>query len=166
MKNISHTTVLVLFCLLSSIAFSQRSSVKFRGTVTEKGIPMAGVHVYIMDAGARKSELHTDSTGKFQVESYFNKMIYIHFVKEGYVAQRVWATTRLRNMAQYNTKMNFDFKLIKQPADGRILTFNKPVEKVKYNYDTGKFQFDPAYHKQIQAKKDELKKQITAKKSN
>jgi hypothetical protein len=161
MKNSPQNSILILFCLLSSIGLSQRSSVTFSGTVTENGATVAGVHVFIIDAGARKSEMYTDSTGKYTVDSYYNKMIYIKLAKDGYVAQAVRANTRLRNMAQYNMTMKLDFELIKQPKDGRILTFKDPLGKIKYNYKVNKFRFDTAYQATIEPKYDQFLKTVS-----
>jgi hypothetical protein len=165
MKNLLQNSILIIFCLLSSIGLSQRSSVTFNGVVTESGVPVAGVHVFIIDAGARKSEMYTDSTGKYTVDSYYNKMIYIKLAKDGYVAQAVRANTRLRNMAQYNMKMKLDFELIKQPTDGRILTFKDPLGKIKYNYTVNKFRFDTAYQATIKPKYEQFLQTVPAKNS-
>ena len=123
-----------LFCFFSCFGFSDVKLVTFIGAVKENGIPVKNVHVYVFEAGQRKSEMYTDSTGQFEVTSYFNKMLYIHAVKDGYIAQSVQANTRLFNMAQYSTQMNFDFKIIKQPKDGETLKFKAPLGKIKYNY--------------------------------
>jgi len=164
MKNQLPKAFLIIFCLLSMVVFSQRATVKFSGVVTDNGQPVAGVLVYVIDAGARKSEMYTDSTGKFEVETFFNKMIYIHFVKEGYVHLSNWANTRIRNMQQSNMEMGFNFSLIKQPLDGRVLTSKGPIEKIKFNYDKGKFRIDTVYHAKVQPKIKSFLALVAAKK--
>jgi hypothetical protein len=164
MRSVRTNVVLLSFCLLSIAGLAQRATVKFSGIVYENGKPVSGVHVYVIDAGAIKSEILTDSTGKFQIETFFNKMIYIHFVKDGYVHLTYWANTRIRNMQQSNMKMEFSFNLIKQPFDGRVLTFKDPIERIKFNYDKGKFQIDTTYHAKVQPKLKEFVKSVAVQK--
>ncbi len=152
-----------LFGIFLCFGFSDVKLVTFNGTVKNNGIPVKNVHVYVFEAGQIKSEIYTDSTGRFEVTSYFNKMLYIHVVKEGYIAQSIRANTRLFNKAQYNTQMNFDFKIIKQLKGKEPMKFKDPLGKIKYNYALNMFQFDTAYQAVITPKYEVFLKSLEEK---
>ena len=159
MKNLKLFATL-LFVALSLSIFAQRPALHFKGTVMLNNKPMAGVRVYISDAGAITADVITDAKGKFEVQSFYNKLLSIVVEKEGFVTQNIFVSTRLTGMAQEDMEMKVSFDMYQQPS-GTVLKFEEPIGKIAYDYSANKFAYDVAYQQEIKVKLDALQKQIS-----
>ena len=150
MKNIKALSTLCLL-FLSLTIFAQRPALRFVGTVKQNNAPLAGVRVYIMDSGGITSEALSDAKGKFEVKSFYNKILLIHFEKEGCISLHLYASTRLVGVTQEEMEMKMVFAMYAQPK-GALLKFEEPVSKIAYDYTNNKFDYDQIYEKESQGK--------------
>jgi len=158
MKNLK-LFVTLLFVALSLPIFAQRPALHFKGTVMLHNQPMAGVRVYISDAGAITADVVTDAKGKFEVQSFYNKLLSIVVEKDGFVTQNIFVNTRLTGMAQEDMNMKVSFDMYQQ-SSGTVLKFEEPIGKIAYDYTANKFAYDAVYQQEIKVKLDALHKEL------
>ena len=167
MSSISRNpwSALVYFAvvLLPSMVFGQ-GRFTVNGRMKIEGSDLAGARAVVYKNGSKERSITTD-LNKFSLDLELNANYVVSFEKDGYVAKKVSFNTKAPAEAIANGFMPFDFavSLFKQYDDINIVVFNQPVGMIRYDDQTGDFDYDTDYTKSIQSQLQQVLAQVEIK---
>lgn len=167
MSSISRNpwSALVLFALvlLPSVAFAQ-GRFTVNGRMKVEGADLGSARVVVYKNGAKERSI-TNNLNKFSLDLDLNANYVLSFEKDGYVAKKVSFNTKAPAEAIANGFTPFDFavSLFKQYDDINIVVFNQPVGMIRYDDNTGDFDYDTDYTKSIQSQLQQVLAQVEQK---
>ncbi|HRH69130.1 MAG TPA: hypothetical protein PLB89_06470 [Flavobacteriales bacterium] len=167
MSSISRNpwSALVLFAvaLLPSVLLGQ-GRFTVNGRMKIEGSDLSGARAVVYKNGSKERSI-TSNLNKFSLDLDLNAEYVVSFEKEGYVAKKVSFNTKAPAEAIANGFTPFDFavSLFKQYDDINIVVFNQPVGMIRYDDQTGDFDYDTDYTKSIQSQLQQVLAQVEIK---
>ncbi|MBL7937993.1 MAG: hypothetical protein JNL43_01425 [Flavobacteriales bacterium] len=167
MSSISRNpwSALVLFAvvLLPSVLLGQ-GRFTVNGRMKIEGSDLSGARAVVYKNGSKERSI-TSNLNKFSLDLDLNAEYVVSFEKDGYVAKKVSFNTKAPAEAIANGFTPFDFavSLFKQYDDINIVVFNQPVGMIRYDDQTGDFDYDTDYTKSIQSQLQQVLAQVEIK---
>ncbi len=167
MSSISRNpwSALVFFAvvLLPSMVLGQ-GRFTVNGRMKIEGSDLSGARAVVYKNGVKERSI-TTNLNKFSLDLELNSNYVVSFEKEGYVAKKVSFNTKAPAEAIANGFTPFDFavSLFKQYDDINIVVFNQPVGMIRYDDQTGDFDYDTDYTKSIQSQLQQVLAQVEIK---
>ena len=129
-----------------------------------EGADLGNARVVVYKNGSKERSI-TSNLNKFTLDLDLNANYVLSFEKDGYVAKKVSFNTKAPAEAIANGFTPFDFavSLFKQYDDINIVVFNQPVGMIRYDDDTGDFDYDTDYTKSIQSQLQQVLAQVEQK---
>lgn len=134
------------------------------GRMKIEGSDLSGARAVVYKNGSKERSI-TSNLNKFSLDLDLNAEYVVSFEKDGYVAKKVSFNTKAPAEAIANGFTPFDFavSLFKQYDDINIVVFNQPVGMIRYDDQTGDFDYDTDYTKSIQSQLQQVLAQVEIK---
>ncbi len=160
----SWSFVFFLAVLLAPSVLVGQGRFTVNGRMKVEGADLGNARVVVYKNGSKERSI-TSNLNKFTLDLDLNANYVLSFEKDGYVAKKVSFNTKAPAEAIANGFTPFDFavSLFKQYDDINIVVFNQPVGMIRYDDNTGDFDYDTDYTKSIQSQLQQVLAQVEQK---
>jgi hypothetical protein len=166
MKLIKQFTYL-FFVLFNTFLFSQ-NSFQFKGDISIYKGEEVGIDIEIKKNGQVFKTFHPNESGKYNIDLEYNNIYVVTYSKKGCVSKKVEINTNAPDETLKNNKFKYvwttDVELFEEFEGIDFSFFAKPIQKIFFDENSGRFDYDNRYAKQIEMELKAKMKEIEERK--
>lgn len=166
MKLIKQFTYL-FFVLFNTVLFSQ-NSFQFKGDISIYKGEEVGIDIEIKKNGQVFKTFHPNESGKYNIDLEYNNIYVVTYSKKGCVSKKVEINTNAPDETLKNNKFKYvwttDVELFEEFEGIDFSFFAKPIQKIFFDENSGRFDYDNRYAKQIEMELKAKMKEIEERK--